>query len=377
MSDHGSRGGPLSGVRVVELAQWWAGPAAGGVLADWGATVVKIEPPGGDPLRGRSRDTPSAAFAVANRGKRSVETDLRGPSSRKTLEALLDQADVLLTSVRPGALESLGLSMGVLRARWPALVVCSLTGLGRTGPDRARAGSELAAFYARTGIGAAMVAGGREPVPAVDGLGDAVAAMSCVAGICAALLDRSATGTGAVVDVSLLRCGTWATAGTLASGGTPAPRPPTYGAYQAADGRWFLLVDPDVERSLPLVFAAIDHPDLCDDPRWADRRAIREHTTELARLLTEAFATRPRDAWAYAFDAAGVRWEPVSEPTEVRTDPQLATGGWLSDGSTRGWTVNTPVDFADDPRAAAAPTPRCGEHTSGPWPVASGNGTRA
>jgi crotonobetainyl-CoA:carnitine CoA-transferase CaiB-like acyl-CoA transferase len=159
-----SRGGgimtaaPLQGVRVVELGHWMAGPAAGGVLADWGADVVKIEPRGGEPMRtiwgaaGANPDAPNGAFTSANRGKRSVELDVRSEGGRAALGRLLETADVLLSNLRPSALERLGLSPADVRERWPKLVLCTVTAYGWGGPDQERAGYDLAGFFGRAGV---------------------------------------------------------------------------------------------------------------------------------------------------------------------------------------------------------------------------------
>src|SRR5215831_16711029 len=160
--------GPLEGVRVVELGLWVAGPSAGAVLADWGADVVKIEPPDGDPFRGLYLSVAGAEvpanppFELDNRGKRSIVLDLRVPEAREIAYRLLDRADVFVTNVRPAALARLGLDWETLAARNPRLVYGRVTGYGETGPDADRPSYDVGAFWSRAGIAAALTPPGTE-----------------------------------------------------------------------------------------------------------------------------------------------------------------------------------------------------------------------
>ena len=212
---------PLANVKVVELAHWVAGPAAGGVLADWGAAVVKVEPRGGDPMRslfalpGGDGPTSSPAFAAVNRGKQSIDLDLADAADRTVFDNLLAQADVLLTNLRPQALEGLSLAPDQVAAAFPRLVYCSVTAYGWQGPDREQAGYDLAGFFARSGVLHQITTQGGAPAPLMNGMGDMFTAMSATAGILAALVDRSSTNRGRFVEASLLRTGMWAIAGEL------------------------------------------------------------------------------------------------------------------------------------------------------------------
>src|SRR5450432_3000192 len=212
---------PLRGMRVIELAHWMAGPAAGGVLSDWGAEVIKVEPAGGEPMRhiwgamGANPDAPNGAFISANRGKKSVELDLRSGPGRESLHDLLGRADVLLTNLRPGALERLGLAPAAVAEQHPRLVYCTLTAYGWGGPDQDKAGYDLASFFARTGIAHEITTQGTPPAALLQGLGDTFTAMTAVAGILAALVERQHTGRGRLVEASLMRTGMWALAGEL------------------------------------------------------------------------------------------------------------------------------------------------------------------
>jgi crotonobetainyl-CoA:carnitine CoA-transferase CaiB-like acyl-CoA transferase len=188
--------GPLAGVRVVELGVWVAGPAAAGLMADWGADVVKVEPPAGDPQRrvfgalGVADQQGVPPFEIDNRGKRSVVLDLQTDDGRVQMERLLATADVFVTNVRPEALARLGLAHDEVLARHPRLVYASLTGYGLEGPERDRAGYDIGAFWARSGLAHTMVPPDELPPGLRSGMGDHVTGMSLLGGVLAKLLER-------------------------------------------------------------------------------------------------------------------------------------------------------------------------------------------
>jgi len=377
--------GPLSGVTVVELAHWMAAPAAAGVLADWGADVIKIEPHGGEPMRriwgsaGASPDAPNGGFTSANRGKRSVELDLRRPDGRAALDRLLDRADVLLSNLRPSALERLGLSPALVTERFPRLIYCTLTAYGWGGPDQERAGYDLAGFFARGGVAHQITTRDTPPAAMWSGIGDTFTAMTAVAGISAALVDRARSGRGRVVEASLQRAGMWAIAAELATqamGGRPRPPypreqcpTPMYNSYQTSDGRWFYLVGVEAGRQLPKVLAAIGRTDLAADERFADARALTKNRIEVIGILDAAFAAAPMEDWVKVFDAHDVFYAPIQTPAEVVDDPQArAAGAWIRvDGAQIEGrpveTVEAPIRWDGQSRASTPPPPRAGEHS--------------
>src|SRR6185369_8650188 len=205
----------LEGVRVVEMGLWVAGPAAAGVLADWGGDVVKIEPPAGDPMRAffqlatGSKVDRNPPFDLDNRGKRSVVVDLRVAEGRAALDRLLATADVFVSNMRPDALARLGLDAASLTARFPRLVYASVTGYGRTGPDADRPGYDVGAFWARSGVAQTLAPEGTPPPMIRGGFGDHVTAITTVSGILAALFERERSGRGRIVETSLLRTGAY------------------------------------------------------------------------------------------------------------------------------------------------------------------------
>lgn len=377
--------GPLAGTRVVELGAWVAGPSAGGVLADWGADVIKVEPPSGDPMRrlfhvlAGHGEPASPPFDLDNRGKRSVVLDLRTPEGLAGIGRLVDGADVFLTNFRPDALARLHLSPDDVLPRNRRLIYASVTGYGLDGPDVERAGYDTGVFFARAGVAGVTLPEGREPGGFGAGLGDHVTGMTTVAGICAALVERARTGRGQLVSTSLLRTGIWCLGwdlGIQLRFGKHAPAlprtetmNPLMNPYRAADGRWFWLLGLEADRHWPGVVKAIERPELEHDERFADARARRKNARHVIETFDAIFATADRDEWARRFDALDVWWAPVQSLEEVVDDAQaIATGAFVDvpagEGSAAHRAVATPVDFGGAPPRAAGPVPGLGEHNA-------------
>ena len=375
--------GPMEGVRVVELGVWVAGPAAAGILADWGADVVKIEPPGlGDPARlfaamlgGDLAFNPP--FEMDNRSKRSVVIDLATQEGRALGLELVDRADVFVTNVREAGLARIGFDPESLLARNPRLVYGAISGYGRSGPDRDKAAYDIAGFWARSGIAHMLTTPGQHPPFQRGGMGDHNAGLAAAGAIAAALFSRERTGRGQLVSTSLLRVGVfvlgWDVNTTLRLGipATPMTRTrtpnPLISAYHDRDGRWFWLLGLQGDRHWPDLLRAIERPEWLRDPRFATLRARRENCAELVALLDAIFATRPLAAWGPILDRAGMWWAPVQTTEEVVADPQAAAAGAFVDvplpegGSAR--MVASPVDFSDTPWAPRTTAPELGQHT--------------
>ena len=206
--------GPMEGIRVVELGVWVAGPCAGMILADWGAEVIKVEPPGGDPYReifsvsaGVDVET-NPPFEMDNRGKRSITVDISKPEGAAIVADLAAEADVFVTNARVPALERAGLDYEDLAARNPRLIYARVTGFGEDGPDRDRAAYDVGAFWARAGVVASLTPDGSEPPFQRGGMGDHLTGLALASGIAGALYAREKTGRGQMVSTSLLRSGT-------------------------------------------------------------------------------------------------------------------------------------------------------------------------
>lgn len=373
-------GGPLQGVRVVEIGLWLAGPACATILADWGADVVKVEPPAGDPYRGFAwafGGTMNPPFELDNRGKRSIAVDLASPIGREIVLELLADADVLVTNYRPGGLDRLGLGWDEVHAHNPRLVYASLTGYGLEGPERDRASYDMGAYWARAGVAAALTLPGQDLPYQRGGMGDHITGMAAAGGVAAALFERHRTGEGRLVSTSLLRAGMYQL-GTdlntnLRAGTETVPTSvsravnPLLTGYRCADDTWIWLLLLEGDRHWPLLARAIERPDLADDARFATMEGRRDHAALVCAELGRIFAGRTRDDWAVVLDREGVWWARVQRAHELIDDPQAhAAGGFvevpLADGSTA-TMVATPVDFDGTSHFATAPSPELGEHT--------------
>jgi crotonobetainyl-CoA:carnitine CoA-transferase CaiB-like acyl-CoA transferase len=375
--------GPMEGVRVVELGFWVAGPSAAAILADWGADVIKVEPPDGDPfrglfLRGMGVDAPvNPPFELDNRGKRSIAINDAEPAGREIALQIIDRADVFVTNIRPGALARAGLDYDSLARRNPRLVYASITGYGLDGPERDRPAFDIGAFWSRAGIAAALTPPGGDPPYQRGAMGDHSAGITAAAGVAAALFARNRTGRGQLIATSLLRLGVftvgWDTNIMLRMGvpATPMTRTatpnPMISCYRAGDGRWFWLLGLQGDRLWPDLVRAIERPELLDDPRFSTLRARGAQCAELVSLLDEAFCTRPLSEWIEIFDREGVWWSPLQSTAEVIADPQAIACGAFVDvplpegGSAR--MVASPVDFSETPWAARSNAPEFGQHT--------------
>jgi len=372
--------GPLEGVKAVELGVWVAGPATGGILADWGADVVKIEPPAGDPARMFGRmlgldGGESPPFEMDNRGKRSIMLDLATDDGRSTALELVSGADVFITNVRPGALRRIGLDFETVAAANAGLVYGLITGYGEAGPDADRAAYDVAAFWARAGLAHLLTRPGDTPPFQRGGMGDHTAGMALAAAVCAALVARVRTGTGQLVTTSLYRQGAYTvsfdlntyllTGQSIAIGQRESMGNPCMNNYTAADGKRFWIVGLEVDRHWGPLCRVVGRPEwLTDYPRPRDRAA---NSRVLIAELDEIFATRTLEEWAKLFAAEpDFFWSPINSIEDVIADDQFhAAGGvvYVPDGETSVPMIATPVDFHGTPWQPRAKAPAIGEHT--------------
>ena len=375
--------GPLEGVRVVELGVWVAGPAAGGILADWGADVVKLEPPNGDPARlfgkmlGVGGDL-SPPFEMDNRGKRSIALDVTTADGRAAARQLLDSADVFLTNVRPAALRRIGLDFAAVTAGNPRLVYGLITGYGEKGPDADRAAYDVAAFWSRAGLAHLLTRPGDTPPFQRGGMGDHMAGMTLAAAVCAALVARSRTGEGQLVSTSLYRQGAYTvsfdlntfllTGDSIAIGQRETMGNPCMNNYTAGDGRRFWIVGLESGRHWPPLCRAVERPDWLTDPRYESPMARAVNAAELIAELDAIFATKPLEEWVKVFAGEpDFFWSPINTLEDVVADEQFhAAGGivYVPDGEGGAAPmVATPADFHGTPVEPRSAAPRLGEHT--------------
>ena len=372
----------MEGIKVIELGVWVAGPAAGGVLADWGADVVKIEPPGGDPGRmfGRMLGCDlgvNPPFEMDNRSKRSVVLDLATDEDRSTMLELLGDADVFLTNIRPGALQRIGLDYETVAARNPHLVYGLITGFGETGPDADRAAYDVAAFWSRGGLAHLLTRPGDTPPFQRGGMGDHMAGMTLAAAICAALVARQRTGTGQLVTTSLYRQGVYTvsfdlntyllTGQLIAIGQRETMGNPCMNNYATGDGKRFWIVGLEASRHWPALCRVVGRPDWLTDARFTDARTRAAHAPELIRELDQIFAGKPLDEWAKTFAGEpDFFWSPINSLEDIVADEQFhAAGGIVEvpDGESTLPMVATPADFHGTPWAPRMTAPGLGEHT--------------
>jgi crotonobetainyl-CoA:carnitine CoA-transferase CaiB-like acyl-CoA transferase len=374
--------GPLEGVRVVELGFWVAGPAAAGIMADWGAEVVKIEPPTGDPMRGlfstaAGIDVPiNPPFELDNRGKRSIALNVLHEDGRAVAMALLARADVLVSNLRLSALERAGLGYDAVRAINPRLVYCNVSGYGPHGPDRDRPAYDIGAFWARAGVAASLAPKNADPPQQRGGMGDHTTALAAVSAVCAALVARQRTGTGQFVSASLLRTGVyvlgWDVNTRLRLGRVESPYDrrripnPLVNCYRSGDGRWFWLLGLQGDRHWPDLVRAVERPELLDDVRFKDIRVRRENAAACVAILDQLFERHPMAHWAAALDRAGMWWAPVQTISEMIDDPQArACGAFVPTQVAEGAVdmVASPADFAGTPGPSPSMAPELGQHT--------------
>jgi crotonobetainyl-CoA:carnitine CoA-transferase CaiB-like acyl-CoA transferase len=374
--------GALHGIRVVEMGFWVAGPAAAGLMADWGADVTKIEPPDGDPFRGMflnaaGLDAPwNPPFELDNRGKRSIGLNLQNEQGRAIAYRLLQNADVFITNLRQPALLKAGLSYDDLRQVNPRLVYCHVSGYGITGEDCDRPAYDIGAFWSRAGLAASLVPVGAEPPQQRGGMGDHTAALAAVGAVCAALLARERTGEGQLVSASLLRTGMyvlgWDLNIRLRFGQVMPPYTrfgvpnPLVNSYKAGDGKWFWLIGLQGDRHWPDLVRAVGRPDLRDDPRFCDIKLRRQNAPLLVPILDAIFATKPLREWTTIFDRENVWWAPVQTCDEVVNDRQVrASGGVVmapvADGEAE--MVASPADFSATPSQPRGQAPEFAQHT--------------
>ena len=375
--------GPLETVRVVELGLWIAAPAAAGILADWGADVVKIEPPAGDPARsfqamlGEAMPT-NPPFELDNRSKRGIVLDLTTDDGQQAATELIAGADVFVTNLRLPALRRLGFDPDTILPDHPRLVYALITGHGMTGPDADRAAYDVGAYWARSGIASLLTPPGGNPPFQRGGMGDHAVAMSCAAGICAALVARDRTGEGQLVSSSLYRQGAytigfdmntyllWGQQVPVATHETMAN--PAFNVFTAADGRKFWLVGLEADRHWPSIARAAGHPEWAADERYANAGARAARAPEVIAMLDAAFAASPYAEWEETFNAdPNVFWAPVNTMENMLADPQFwAAGGVVEVPGPEAATpmVNTPIDFHGTPAGPRWLAPTLGEHTA-------------
>ncbi len=375
----------LDGLRVIDTASFIAGPVATTMLADFGAEVIKIEPPSGDPYRHRTGGPgiPESPFnyrwIVDNRTKRALSLDLRRPEGREVLHRLVRRADVFVTNAPMDSRQRLGLRWEDLEPLNPRLIYASITAYGEKGDEAAKTGYDSTALWARTGL---MDLVRPDPTAApsrsLPGMGDHPTGVSLFAAIMTALYRRERTGRGGAVSTSLMANGLWWNAIQVQAalcGARVETRPGREEAasalanlYRCGDGRWLMLNVLVEDRDWPALLRALSRPDLADDGRFATTPARRANVKALIGVLEQIFAGRPLAEWRAALDTEGLTFGFVGTVDDARTDAQMVASGALVpiDDARAGapLTVSSPLWVEGEAKVPPRYAPELGEHSS-------------
>jgi crotonobetainyl-CoA:carnitine CoA-transferase CaiB-like acyl-CoA transferase len=330
---------PLAGVIVAEFCNVAAGPFCSMLLADMGADVVKIEPPGGDMLRHWPPHTDgfSENFASLNRGKRSIALDLKVAADRDIALGIMRKADVVIENNRPGVMERLGLGWPRIHADNPRLVYCSISAYGQTGPRADQGGFDVT-MQAASGLMSITGEPNGAPVKCGVPVADFTAGLYGAFAIATAIARVRAGGEGVYIDVPMLgttlAIAALQTSEYFGTGGDPQalgsahPRNAPYQAYRARD-RYFVIAAGN-DKLWASVCEIIDRPELVSDPRFVTVRDRAKNQVELAELLTAIFEMRDAAGWLPAFERAGVPASLINTYSESLADPQVEARGWIS-----------------------------------------------
>ena len=371
--------GPLTGLKVIELAHVMAGPVCGLMLADMGADVIKVErvPDGDDCRKFRPPESggESVAFMTMNRNKRGIAVNLKLAAGQELLRRMLRSADVVIENYRSGTMERLGLGYETLRQDNPGLILCEISGFGRSGPYAERGGFDLIA----QGMSGLMSITGegpdRPPVKVGAPVTDITAGILGAMGVAAAYARRLQTGEGQRVDTSLFEAGIvhtyWQSAIALATGVAPGPMGSAhplnapYQAFRTADG-WLNLGAANQANWLRML-EVLEEPELAADERFADNASRLKNRLALAGVLEEIFARRTTADWLARLEAAGVPAGPVLNVSEMHEDPQTIAREMVVEvehptaGPVR--SIGLPVKFSATPGVLDRPAPLLGQHS--------------
>jgi crotonobetainyl-CoA:carnitine CoA-transferase CaiB-like acyl-CoA transferase len=375
----------LNGIRVVELAAWTFVPAAGAVLADWGADVIKIEhPETGDPQRGLiSSGIVAGAGGVnhfveqPNRGKRSIGLDTSTPDGLELLMKLVETADVFLTNLLPDSRQRMGIDVQQVRARNPRIIYARGHGYGTKGEMADHGGFDLAAYWARGGIGNAYALDDAcYPPIQRPAFGDVYGGLAIAAGIAGALVKRQRTGEPSVVDVSLLNAAIWQLGPDIVGAGVTGQEVPKFqleempnpvaSFYKTRDGRFITFVLLQADRFWSDFCKRINRPDLIDDERYANAALRFENRADCIAELRKTFASEDLTHWEKAFAGFDGVWDVMRTAHEIHSDPQAIVNGYLPRATDTNGNefalAASPIQFNEKPLELDR-APGHGEHT--------------
>src|SRR3954469_2360152 len=370
----------FSGLKVVDLASFIAGPSAAVILSDFGAEVIKVEPPSGDYWRHGNKVPPQPLAEDAyqwhlnNRNKRGLALDLKSPGAQPVLERLVKWADVLIVNTPHPARKRLKLEFDDVAPWNPRLIYADVTGFGDKGPDADFPGFDITSYWARSGLLSMTRDAGAPPTWPVAGSGDNATAVGLYSAIVTALYRRERTGKGSHVTTSLLAEGVWSASVSIQAALCDAkffalhdrknPANAALNVYRASDGAWFvLIIMPD---RLAPVAKAIGRPDLLTDPRFSDPAKLIANMSQLTGILDEVFGAQPMAHWYEVFNGVHVTFGVVREPQEVINDPQLRANDIVvplaGAGGKMTSTISSPIQVHGVAKVPARRAPALGEH---------------
>ena len=369
-------------LKVIDMSSWIAAPVAATILADFGAQVIKVEPPeAGDGYRNFALmpSSPTSdvnyTWEMDNRNKRSIALNLKTEQGRKILQQMVAESDVYITNTPQAMRRQWGLTYEDLAQINPKLIYASLTAYGEDGPERDREGFDLVAYWGRSGLMDLVRAPGADPAPAIPGMGDHPTAVSLYASIVTALLSRQQTGKGSHVHTSLLANGMWS-ASCIAQGvfaeadftlhGQLADRLFTRLMYEAADGRWLQFSMVRTDEEVDMLFTLIGRPELLLDPRFVDAQSRVMNGDVLVQAMRDALITEPSGYWMTTLTEVGVPVALVGQVGELSTDPQvLANPMTLTPAPEVGMpgVIKHPLNIDGLASRSPGPAPDLGEHS--------------
>jgi crotonobetainyl-CoA:carnitine CoA-transferase CaiB-like acyl-CoA transferase len=370
----------FSGLKVVDLASFIAGPSAAVILSDFGADVIKVEPPSGDLWRHANKLPPQPVsddaypWHLANRNKRGLTLDLKSPSAQPVLEKLVKWADVLIVNTPHPARKRLKLDYDDV-VRWnPRLIYADITGFGDKGPDADLPGFDITSYWARSGLLSMTRDAGAPPTWPVAGSGDNATAVGLYSAIVTALYRRERTGQGAHVTTSLLAEGVWSASVSIQAALCEAkffpphdrkhPANAAMNVYRTKDDIWFVLII--TADKLEAVAKAIGRPDLLTDPRFSDPAKLMANMPALSDIFDEVFGAKPMAHWYEVFSGVHVTFGAVRGPREVIDDPQLRANDIIVPlegvGGKLNSTISSPIQLHGVAKVAAKRAPGLGEH---------------
>lgn len=378
--------GLFSDLKVIDCASFIAGPAAATILSDFGADVIKIEPPGmGDPHRFLYMIEPNPKskknyfWQLTNRNKRSISLNLKDSDAQKILKKLIADADVFVVNFPPHVRKPLGITYEQVSEINPKIIYADITGYGEKGPEADKPGFDITAYWARTGLMDTARNDGSPPTLPVSGIGDHATASTLYGAIVTGLYRREKTGTGCKVSTSLIAEGAWAAGGWIQaaldgikvsgpSGDRKKPHNALANTYQTSDDRWLLLAFVAEAKDWPGLVNALGRPELLSDARFADPKGRHSNATELMEVLQTEFIKQPLSYWREALDQVHVTFGVVQTISEIAQDPQLIANDVIrqienGDPDTSTQTVDSPLKVWGEEKVAPRLAPGLGQHT--------------